>query len=117
MAMRQPYEDSLAAREIVPELRSINANLDEGFTGVNAKLASIDAKLDAGFASVDTRLNRIDARLEAIQNDLHAGFTTMASLLTEIRDRLPPKEWFGRDMGPPATGAVGGGLVRRQGAP
>ena len=87
MAMRQPYEDTLAAREIVPELQAIYAKLDEGFTGVNAKLASIDAKLDDGFAGVNMRL-------ESIYTDMHAGFTTMASLLTEIRDRLPPKGWW-----------------------
>ena len=54
MAMRQPYEDSLAAREIVPELQQVNAKLDEGFAGVNT--------------------------------ELHAGFTTLAGLLREMRD-------------------------------
>ena len=58
------------------------------FNLMDVRLASIDDKL----ARIDGRLAGISNTLQAVREDQAAGFTALAGLLEEIRDRLPVED-------------------------
>ena len=112
-----PYQSAIGTPQLIEALNVMDATLvsmDGKLESIDGKLESMDGKLesiDGKLESVDGKLESIDGKLESvdgkldlmngkldlIHEDQHAGFTTLAGLLREIRDRLPVSANGGSD--------------------